>query len=122
MLLKRILFITVVLSAVLSVQGCDKLSAFKPSFETKYQAIFLDNGQVFFGTLENSDGSFLLLKDVFYVQSRVNKDTKDVSNILLKRGQEWHGPDFMYVNLKHIVLIEPVSPTSRVAKLIKEAK
>src|SRR5208337_1886790 len=43
-------------------------------------------------------------------------------NILVKRGNEWHGPEYMYVNASHIVVMEPVSPTSRMAQLIKEAK
>jgi hypothetical protein len=45
-----------------------------------------------------------------------------VKNILLKRGNEWHTPDFMYLTGSNIVVIEPVSPTSRVAELIKDLK
>lgn len=42
--------------------------------------------------------------------------------MLVKRGSEWHGPDFMRTNARHVVLIEPVAPDSRVAQLIREAK
>lgn len=92
------------------------------SLKTDYQAVFLDNGQVFFGKLENAGSSYPSLRDVFYVQGSVNQETKQVKNILVKRGSEWHGPDRMYINAGHIVLIEPVSPDSKVAQLIKEAK
>lgn len=94
----------------------------KISFATEYQAVFLDNGQAFFGKMENADTPYPSLKDVFYIQRLVNKDTNEVKNTLVKRGSEWHGPDMMYINAKHIVLIEPVSPGSKVAELIKEAK
>jgi hypothetical protein len=63
-----------------------------------------------------------MLTDVFYVQSSVNQETKAVTNVLVKRGKELHGPQFMYINAKSILVIEPVSPDSQVAKLIKEAK
>jgi len=65
-----------------------------------------------------------LLKNVFYLQSQViqDKDKKEVRNILIKRGSEWHGPDLMYINTRHVIVIEPVSTNSRVAQLINEAK
>jgi hypothetical protein len=62
-----------------------------------------------------------MLTDVFYIQSSANPETKAVINILVKRGKEWHGPQFMYINAKNILVIEPVAPDSQVAKLIKEA-
>jgi hypothetical protein len=110
-----LLFITLAFTT-----GCTNKS--KITITTEYQAIFLDNGQAFFGKLENADGPYPLLKDVFYIQQQVNKDTKEVKNILIKRGNEWHGPDRMYINSKHIVLIEPVGQNSKVAQLIKDAK
>jgi hypothetical protein len=91
-------------------------------FPTEYQAVFLDNGQVFFGRLQDTGEPFLLLRDVFYVQRAVSGDKKETHNVLLKRGNEWHGPDFMRVNSRHVVLIEPVAPDSRVAQLIREAR
>jgi hypothetical protein len=94
----------------------------KISLNTEYQAVFLDNGQAFFGKLENADSDYPLLKDVFYIQRLVNKETNEVKNTLVKRGSEWHAPDQMYINSKHIVLIEPVTPNSKVAELITEAK
>ncbi len=92
------------------------------SLKTDYQAVFLDNGQVFFGRLKGAGTEYPMLSDVFYVQSKVNPETKKTAGILIKRGSEWHGPDKMYINARHIVIIEPVSPDSKVAQLIKEAK
>jgi hypothetical protein len=91
-------------------------------FPTEYQAVFLDNGQVFYGKLEDSGSGFLLLGDVFFIQRSAAPEKKEVKNLLVKRGGEWHGPDFMRINVRHVVLIEPVALNSRVAQLIKEAK
>lgn len=92
------------------------------TFSTEYQAVFMDNGQVFFGKLEKAGLDHPLLKEVYYIGTQPSPDGKGVANILLKRGNEWHGPESMYITKNHIVMIEPVSPTSRVAELIKELK
>ena len=119
---KVIASFVVILILLFSAQGCSKSNQ-KIKIDTEYKAVFLDNGQVFFGRLEDAGPSYLLLRDIFYVQSQVvqqEKDKKEVKSILIKRGNEWHGPDLMYVTKQHIVVIEPVSPNSRVAQLIKE--
>ena len=45
-----------------------------------------------------------------------------MTNTLVKKGQEWHGAEEMYINSRHVVTIEPVSPESQVAKFIREQK
>jgi hypothetical protein len=89
---------------------------------TPYQAVLLSNGSAYFGQLEGLGTPFPVLRDVFYVQSKQDPTTKQVSNILVKRGKEWHAPDRMILNSSMIVLVEPVNPTSRVAQLISQAK
>ena len=42
--------------------------------------------------------------------------------MLTKRGKEWHGLDKMMLNPNYIIFVEPVSPESKVAQLIAEAK
>jgi uncharacterized protein HemX len=91
-------------------------------FTTTYQAVMLINGQVYFGRLGGYGTSNPVLTEVYYVQSTVDPQTKQQSNILLKRGKEWHGPDRMYINPQQIVIVEPVNPDSRVGELIKELK
>ncbi len=92
------------------------------SMTTPYQAVLLTNGSAYFGQLEGLGTPFPVLRDVFYVQSSQDPQTKQVSNILVKRGKEWHSPDRMILNSNMIVLVEPVNPTSRVAQLIAQAK
>ncbi|MHB8070191.1 MAG: hypothetical protein ACYDIC_20045 [Desulfobaccales bacterium] len=91
------------------------------SFASEYQAVFLDNGQIFFGKIGEASPDYLTLKDVYFVQRQVEPDKK-ARNILMRLGSEWHGPDFMRINNRHIVRLEPVAPDSQVAKLIREAK
>lgn len=88
---------------------------------TPYQAILLSNGAAYFGRLEGFGSPYPVLRDVFYVQSVQDPQTKQVSNRLVKRGKEWHAPDRMIINSNMIVLVEPVNPASRVAQLIAQA-
>ena len=85
--------------------------------------LLLSNGSAYFGkarraghAVSRAQGGCSTFKSV------QNPDTKQVSNILVKRGKEWHSPDRMILNSNMIVLVEPVSPGSRVAQLIAEAK
>ena len=88
---------------------------------TPYQALLLTNGSVYFGKLEGYGTASPILTDAFYVVSRADPNTKQVSNVLVKRGKELHGPDRMYVNPNQIVFVESVSPNSKVAQLIARA-
>jgi len=92
-----------------------------PQLTTTYQAVLLSNGSVFFGRLENPAADHPVLRDVHYIRSQVNPETKEVTNTLIRRGQEWHQPDAMILNARHVVVVEPVAPGSQVAKLIEES-
>ena len=93
-----------------------------PAMTTPYQAVLLSSGSAYFGKLTDLGTPYPVLTEVFYVQSVQNPATKQVSNILVKRGKEWHSPDHMILNANMIVPVEPVSPGSRVAQLIAVAK
>jgi hypothetical protein len=90
--------------------------------QTEYQAVLLDNGAAYFGKTVQMTRDFITLSDVYYVQSQTNPGTKEVSNVLIKRGKEWHGPDRMVINRQHLALMEPVAPDSKVAQLIAESR
>lgn len=92
-----------------------------PEFTTPYQAVLLTNGFVYFGHLHDYGGRFPVLTDVYYVVTQTNPQTKQTSNILVKRGKELHEPDRMYLNPNQILFVEPVGINSKVAQLIAEA-
>jgi hypothetical protein len=87
-----------------------------------YQAVLLDNGQVYYGHVASLDSEYPVLTDVFYIQTAMNSETKQASNILLKRGKEWHAPDKTLLSARHIVMVEPVTAGSTVANLIHQAE
>ena len=91
---------------------------------SRYYAVLLTNGSVYFGKLEGMGSQFPVLRDVFYVQpGPVDPNTKQPQGmVLVHRGKELHGPDRMILNDHSIVFIEPVGPDSRVAQLIRAAK
>ena len=91
------------------------------SLASPYQAILLTNGSVYYGKLEGYGTAVPVLTNAFYVVSHADPTTKQVSNVLVKRGKEPHGPDRMYINPNQIVFVETVSPTSKVAQLISQA-
>lgn len=92
-----------------------------PRFSTPYQAVLLDTGQVYYGKIEGLGTDFPVLREVYYIQSATDPQTKQVTNVLVRRGKEWHGPEYTVLNARHIAMIEPVSPSSKVATLISQA-
>jgi hypothetical protein len=118
-------FLFGIVGLVLGVAATAAVTRYRPSpasplLTTEYQLVLLSNGQAYFGKLDNLGDHYLVLHDVFYIQSQTNPDTKQIKNSLVKRGKEWHEPDRMILDAQHVVLIEPVSPSSTVAKLIRE--
>lgn len=105
-----------------TLAACGPFSAPEPKFDTPYQAVFLSNGQVFFGRLSNAGADHPRLDDVFYVQTQLNPETKQTTSVLIRRGKEWHGPNYMILNARSILLVEPVGADSKVAQLIAEAQ
>lgn len=96
---------------------------------TKHQAIFLNNGQVYFGSITDLNKSFLTLSNIYYL--RVNQQVQpgqqasqnDVS--LVKLGCELHGPqDIMIVNRDQVTFWENLKDdgqvTTAIAKYVKD--
>ena len=94
--------------------------------ESGYQAVFLVNGQVYFGKVANQNSTWVKLTDIYYLQSRSalqNQDDlgsqQDVT--LVKLGQELHGPtDQMQILRDHILFIENLASNSKVLQAIKD--
>ena len=91
------------------------------AFPTAYQAVLLSNGVVYYGKLAGYNTHHPILTDVFYLIRNIDPTTKQVTNVLVKRSKELHGPDRMYLNPSQIVFVEPVGADSKVAQLISEA-
>jgi hypothetical protein len=95
-----------------------------------YQAVFLNNNQVYFGKIGNSMGSqFVELKDIYYlqvqqqIQPATSKNAPATNISLVKLGGELHGPtDVMYINRDQILLIEDLRTDSNLVKAIDQYK
>jgi hypothetical protein len=111
--------LTVIIAAFLYMRTVTPSSVV---FTTPYQAVLLTNGTAYFGKLEGYGTPRPILKEVYYVASQTNPDTKQTSNVLIKRGKELHEPDRMYLNPNQILCVEPVGINSKVAQLIAQAR
>jgi len=108
--------------ALMILAGCSMARSADPvAFSTPYQAVVLINNSVYYGKLTGWGTPNPVLTDVFYIVAKTDPETKQTSNILIKRGKELHGPDRMYLNPNQVVLVEPVGTDSKVAQLINEA-
>jgi hypothetical protein len=117
---QRRIALSLLMSTIILMAGC----AGPPTavtFTTPYQAVLLSNNSVYYGKLAGFGTPSPVLTDVFYIVSQTNPETKQVTNVLVKRGKELHGPDRMYLTASSIVFVEPVGADSKVAQLISEA-
>lgn len=101
------------------------------SSKAEWQAVFLANGQVYFGKVAKINKDFVILKNIYYLQVVNLQDTigqpADVQTqpeqrlTLIKMGNEIHGPlDEMKINREHVVLIEDLKNDSRVVQAITD--
>ena len=111
--------IVVIVSAFLLVK--DARPGAPVVFTTPYQAVLLTNGTAYFGKLEGYGTPRPVLTEVYYIVTQTNPETKQNSNVLVKRGKELHEPDRMYLNPNTILCVEPVGEKSKVAQLIAQA-
>jgi hypothetical protein len=85
----------------------------------RISAVFLLDGQAYFGHLEDSPLSgTIVLRDVYYLND-ASKVTTDYPLGLVKRGNELHQPvDVMFIRRDRVVAIERVTLTSPIGQAI----
>ena len=120
--------------AVLAWLGNKALAATMSDSAVKskqFQAVFLTNGQVYFGKVAKVDNSYVKLTDIYYlqVQQAVQpKDAKDTSAAnqqvsLAKLGGELHGPeDIMYISRQQVLFWENLKKDGKVTDAIQKYK
>lgn len=96
---------------------------------SKYQAVFLNGGQVYFGKVAKLNDKFLEVNSVYYlrvnqqVQPDANASTSANDISLVKLGCELHGPtDQMVINSEQVVFWENLKADGQVAKAIEQYK
>lgn len=98
----------------------------------RYQAVFFTNGQVYFGKLQNLNGSYFKLTDIFYLQTPSNDNSKNPqatssqqsSDVqLVKLGSEIHGPeDEMIISKDQVLFFENLKKDGKVSDSIVKYK
>jgi len=102
---------------------------------SKYQAVFLVNGQIYFGKLEAPNGEYMKLSDVYYLQTKTEDGAKqDASQAsttteqskvqLIKLGEnELHGPeDLMVISKDQVLYYENLKNDGKVVQSIEQFK
>lgn len=95
----------------------------------KWQAVFLVNGQVYFGKLDRWDSRHAVLTNIYYLQvsqslQQANETSDAQQNInLIKLGEELHGPeDVMYIDRDKVLFWENLKNDSKVVQAINDRK
>jgi hypothetical protein len=99
-----------------------------------WQAVFLSNGQVYFGQIKKSTEHEIVLTDIYYLQvidkplqqGQVGEDGAPAGQpqtqqelTLTKLGTELHGPtDQMNINRDHVLMTEELREDSKVVTAI----
>lgn len=137
-LIKLIIGLTILVFLVLLILGWRGIGPFKSSQTkqaketTNWQAVFLTNGQVYFGHLtDDQNGKYLKLTNIYYLQvgsslqsADETKKAEQAQNLnLIKLGDELHGPkDEMMINRDQVLFWENLKDDSKVVESIKNYK
>jgi hypothetical protein len=94
----------------------------------RYQAVFLTNGQVYFGKLSDAGQELINLKDIWYLQVQQGAQADALKNnqsqiSLAKLGNELLGPDdSLSISKDQVLFWENLKNDSKVVKAINDAK
>lgn len=127
LILAAVTFIGAYLSRALGTLSADAAVKSK-----QFQAVFLTNGQVYFGNVSKVDSSYVKLTNIYYLQvasaatgsQTVQPKASDASNqqvSLAKLGGELHGPeDSMYISREQVLFWENLKSDGKVANAIAD--
>lgn len=94
----------------------------------KFQAVFLTNGQVYFGRVAEVTSKYVDLQSIYYLNSQqqpaansTQSSTQQTNFSLVKLGCELHGPaDQMIINRDQVSFWENLTSNGKVAKAIDQ--
>jgi hypothetical protein len=90
----------------------------------RYQAVFLQNGQTWFGHYRDRLGPYAAIDSVYYVQTKASQDPDvPATSQLIKRGNELHAPDPQVLIPKTAILfVEDLRDDSPIAKYMDQQR
>jgi hypothetical protein len=88
----------------------------------EYQAVFLSNGQVYFGKLTVPGGDFYYLRHVYYLQSQTSPQNPGTQRLLpQKLTNAIHSPeDLLIINRSQVLFVENLKRSGRLSQLIQQ--
>ncbi len=92
-----------------------------PAFRAPYQAVFLTNGQTYFGRYYDRIGAYAKIEDVYYLQQTQAADPDAASATrIVRRGQELHEPaSRMLIPKTAILFVEDLADSSPIAQFMQ---
>jgi hypothetical protein len=86
-----------------------------------YQAVFLTNGQTYFGRYYDRIGAYAKIEEVYYLQQVANADPNASPDTrLIRRGQELHAPSArMLIPKSAILFVEDLTDASPIAQFMQ---
>ncbi|HEV8534125.1 MAG TPA: hypothetical protein VGR87_00160 [Candidatus Limnocylindria bacterium] len=86
----------------------------------QYQAVFLSNGQTYFGRYYDRIGAYAKIEDVYYLQSTQGSDPSAAPETrIVRRGRELHEPALrMLVPKSAILFVEDLTDASPIAQFM----
>lgn len=124
----RGLILTLVLAVLAGYAGY-AVSKPKATNSQKYHAVFLNTGQVYFGTIQSENSDNLVLSNVFYIQT-IDKTippteeggatTTIPQQQLVMKGEEPYAPsNTIRINRSQITVIEDLTDQSQILQQIQ---
>jgi hypothetical protein len=91
-----------------------------PNFgAARYQAVFLSNGQTYFGRLIDRIGPYVKIEHAYYIQTTGADDQAPPESRLIKRGNELHQPlPVVLIPRTAILFVEDLRPDSPVGQFM----
>jgi hypothetical protein len=88
----------------------------------QYQAVFLANGQTYFGRYYDRIGAYAKIEDVYYLQQVGGNDaTQAPDTRLVRRGSELHAPAHrMLIPKSAIQFVEDLTDASPIAQFMAQ--
>jgi len=94
-------------------------------YRNSYQAVFLNNGQVYFGNIVELTNEYVILKDPYSIkvqQKQVDEESqsKQAEIKLLSIEDEFYKPEgYMLIKKSEILFIEELKDSSQIIEIIK---
>jgi hypothetical protein len=111
------LFVIVLVATFALVRAWDFVL---PSFGARYQAVFLANGQTYFGHYMDRLGPYVKVENAFYIQQAPTaEEGQTPESRIIRRGSELHQPlPYVLIPKTAILFVEDLRSDSQVGQFM----